>query len=355
MHLETKNREAFEQLREAQLSLNLFQESKHRSDLEKACGNLKQALQIDPQYLRALYYRGLVNDMMGKSTAAVSDFEAVLKESPPFVVEVKYNLGVATFHRYGHPNLKHAIDYFKDVLENTGSEALQLRARAGIAHAYAMIMIPKLKEKTEDCQKVENYLRSEDARDHVSEYHKMSVDESEKLAKALKRHKRLEKPLADEMTWRLCNTRAVQRMFLTDYFEQDRIEKLLEAENYLREADTISPNNWSVYCNFASTYMRLGHWLKTQKDAAGAEVETYFQQAIGRLDNVILELLPRYGFALYEKGRVCRLSGDFKNAETYLKEALTIAEEDRAVSTQTLNCELWRVERQSTDYPFSPG
>lgn len=353
MHLETKDRQAFDKLREAQLSLSLFERSKQRSELQNARDKLKEALDIDPQYLRAVYYRGLIRDMLGEAKEAVVDFKLVLDQRPPFLPEVKYNLGVATFHQYGNKNLDEAIKQFTDVIDSTRNPALRLRAGAFMAHAYAVMMIPKLDVKTDDCEKVNEFLGSESARKHVSKYYHLSKDQSEKLAAELKTDKRLDQRTAVEITWRLCNTRAVQRMFYTDYFDGKRVEKLREAEEALLEADNLNPNNWSIYCNLGSTYMRLGHWIKTdRKDAKTAqEAEVYFGKAIERLDKVIDELLPNYGFALYEKGRVYRLKENFAAAKDWLSKAWEI-KKNRAVSDGTLKCELERAKAESTDYPF---
>ncbi len=352
MHLETKDRQAFERLREAQLSLNLFQRSKERIQLEKASDKLSEALRRDPQYLRAVYYQGLVRDLLGQPRQAVSDFKLVLDQRPPFLTEVKYNLGVATFHQYGHKNLKNAIEQFEDVIGSTDDPALRLRARAGITHAYAVMMIPKPDKKVDDCKTLNEFLGSATAREHVLKYYRLSVDQGEKLAHELKDHRDLDKATANEIGWRLRNTQAVQRMFYTDYYDDDRIVKLREAENVLLEADSLNPKNWSIYCNLGSTYMRLGHWIATQKDVSSdQDAETYFDQAIERLNIVIDELLPNYGFALYEKGRVYRLRGRFAAAKFWLRKSWEI-EENRAVSEDTLTCELERAELNSTDYPF---
>ncbi|SRR6266545_1724382 len=353
MHLETKDRRAFEYLRAAQLSLSNFQQFKKRDQLENADRKLGAAITIDPNYLRAFYYRGLVNDMLGRPRLAADDFKLVLNQQPPFVTEVKYNLGVATFHQYGHPNLKRAIEYFEDVIKNTNDKALQLRARAGIAHAYAVMMIPKPPDEAlPDCEKVEEFLRSEGAQEHVSQYHDLSTAASELLKKQLDKEKDLPPAVRQEINWRWRNTCAVQRMFYTDFFADDRIKRLHEAETKLKEADEFSPDNWSINCNIASTCMRLGYWLKVSNLAESNQVKEYFEKALQRLDHVIGTLYPRYGFALYEKGRVYRLNGDFEKASVFLREASEIPEADRAVSDATLSCEQKRVATAKSDYPY---
>jgi len=353
MHLETKNPRAFEYLRAAQLSLSKFQQLKNREQLEHANRKLGKAIEVDPNYLRALYYRGLVNDMLGQPRLAAADFELVLKQEPPFLTEVKYNLGVAIFHQYGPPNLELAIEYFKDVIKSTNDKALQLRARAGIAHAYAVMMIPNPPEEdAQDCEKVDTFLGSAVAKEQVSKYHNLSLTESERLKSELDKQKRLPSSIKEEIGWRWRNTCAVQHMFYTDYFSENRIERLHEAETKLSEADKISPDNWSINSNIGSTCMRLGYWLKVSSAVDCEQIEEYFKKAITRLDYVIDKLYPRYGFALYEKGRVYRLKGDFQKASEFLREAREVPARDRAVGDATLKCEKRRVAKQESDYPY---
>src|ERR1051326_2267810 len=357
MSLDTKSWPAFEYLRDAQLSLSEFERLKDRAQLEKANQKLGAAIALDPNYLRAFYYRALVNDMLGQPRQAAEDLQLVLTQDPvtdpSFVTEVRYNLGVATFHQYGHKNLQDAIKLFDQVMKSTNDSALQLRAHAGIAHAYAVMMIPAPPEEdAKDCEKVDVFLASKAAQEHVSKYHNLSLQCSDKLKTELDQQKHLSPAVRDEIRWRWRNTCAVQRMFYTDYFEEKRIERLREAEEKLKEADEISPKNWSIKCNIASTYMRLGYWLNKTKPADNEENKKYFETAIKLLDEVLKDLYPDYGFALYEKARVYRLEGDFEQAETFLRKAEGVPARDRAVGNTTLKCELHRVDKKKRDYPF---
>lgn len=352
MHLETKHRQAFQKLQEAQSSLTSFERSKARTDLTTAGQKLDEALKLDPHYLRAVYYRGLVRDMLGESAEAAKDFNQVLEERPPFLFEVKYNLGVATFHQYVDDNVPKAIKQFKEVLNSSSKPALRLRARALLAHAYALMMIPRPVEETDDCREMNQFLASDEARDQVSKYHKLSVEQSDALASQLESEgEEIDSSTRDEIRWRLRNTLAVQRMFYTDYFETDRIKKLLKAEQVLLEADTINPSNWSIYSNLGSTYMRLAHWLEIEKGKGTTESEACFEKSLVRLDKVMADLIPNYSFAIYEKGRVYRLWGKFDEAKRWLQRALEV-KENQTVTVPTIKCELERAELGSTDYPF---
>jgi len=351
MHLETKHRRAFQKLQEAQSSLTSFQQSKARIDLKRADARLEEALNLDPNYLRAFYYRGLVRDMLGDAEQAAKDFGLVLEQQPPFVPEVRYNLGVATFHQYGHTNLALAVTHFEAVIKSTNKPALRLRASAFLAHAYAVMMIPRPAEKTDDCGKLNEFLASEAARKHVSKFHTLSVERSAALESELKSGQDVDSSTRDEISWRLRNTLAVQRMFYTDYFETDRIAKLRKAEQVLLEADAINPSNWSIYCNLGSTYMRLAHWLGMQEGRVTEEAEAYFEKALARLDKVMADLILDYSFAIYEKGRVYRLWGKFDEAKTWLQRALEV-KENQTVSVTTITCELERAKLGRTDYPF---
>jgi tetratricopeptide (TPR) repeat protein len=353
---ETSNRQAFELVRLAQKYIDQYKQSGDRPRLESAHDSLKLALLEDPNYLRARYYKGIVSDLLGDAEEALTDLQAVREAKPPFIVEVNYHLGIANYHHYHRPYLEKAAKNFNDVLEQTrkGPRAIRLLARAALAQTYAMQMAPTFPHNA-DYEQCEAYLRSQDVRNQVKEYFDHSKDESDAVINALRVEKGIGKAL-NEIRWIVYNTRAISLMFYTDFFEQDRVTNLNHALKALEEADHNSPKNWSVYCNFGSTHMRLGHWLQPKAGPGGTanspsspQAAEHFEKALAYLNEVVEQLRPSYGFALYEKGRVYRLRGEFTKALDLFQQTET--RPDRDVGNQRLALEKERARRNLTVYP----
>ncbi|HVG19030.1 MAG TPA: tetratricopeptide repeat protein [Blastocatellia bacterium] len=331
MHVETNNRKAFELVTEALMDIDRYKHTKQKEQLELAKDKLEEAQGEDPKYMRALYYSAMVNDLIGKAADAVEQFEKILEENPPFIEEVRYNLGVAYYHRYSWKYLDQAARHFQSVIDNTpDGDALNLLARAGLAQTYAMRMIqPNPREPNlEEAQKYFDLTRQQ------YELVSSGVEEANDLgAETLK-----------EIRWATSNARGMSLMYHSDYFgdKYDKESELRESLVELNEADKYSPENWANYCDLGSAHMRLGHWLGSNRD---------FNEALRRLNKVVVSLRPNYGFALYEMGRTYRLKGEFQKAIEYFDRALSINERYRDVSDRRVDIEKERAEKEEKEYP----
>lgn len=383
MHPETTNRKAFTLFAQAQDYIRKYNELKElgapadaNQSLASAADNLNEALVEDPRYIGALYFRGVVDDLRGKAVDAVKDLERVLKAVEKFVIDygkcwptveqVKYNLAVAYYHRYGHHNLEKAAGYFQAVIaatEESQDRRLHLLARAGLAQAYAMRMIPRLPTDGMYEQCVE-HLESPGVREDTEKYFELSKAQSDSALKELEGmqadpEKRSElEAAADEIGWIAYNARAIALMYHTDFNGDRRVEKLNEALDALEKAEALGPGNWSLHCNVGSANMRLGHWLQVGAETRGQapaaltpEAQAHFVAAESRLEKVVKVLLPEYGFALYELGRNCRLMRKFDEALIWLERAGKVDVAQRAVSNERLKLESTRAHLSLTDYP----
>lgn len=331
MHIDTNDWKAFSLVTEALTFIDSYRQSKELERLESAQTCLSEAIHRDPKYLRAVYLRAMVDDLNGRAKDAIPRFEKVLRENPPFIEEVRYNLAVANYHRYGWKYLDKAAELFNQVLKNTGNDpALNLLAGAGLAQTYAMRMIPKLPSEA-DPSTIKEYYRLSDA-------HYRLVNE------AIENATIKDTEVLNEIRWSFHNARGMSLMYYTDYFEDSKkkIALLEEGLGELQKADKYSPRNWANYCDLGSTYMRLGHWRHSTPD---------FDKGLRYLSAVADELRPNYGFALYEIGRAYRLMGEFGKALTYLEQAQMIPVEYRDVGDPRIELEKGRAHSSSRDYP----
>src|SRR2546425_6455730 len=99
MQPDTHNRRAFDLVTDALRRVDSYRRSRVYRELEAAKVSLDQAKSLDPAYMRAVYYNGIVSDLLGKPQEAIEDFSRVLAQNPPFAEEARYNLGVAHYHR----------------------------------------------------------------------------------------------------------------------------------------------------------------------------------------------------------------------------------------------------------------
>jgi tetratricopeptide (TPR) repeat protein len=375
MHIDTTDNRALELLKEAQTSIALYQRSKERNRLEDARSTLEEALRKDEHYLRARFWRGLVTELLGETDEAVRELEQVKtavadlelaavdkpkgkkrgQENQHFLSMVQYNLGVAHFHQYSREQVDTAIATFADVIGQTANEELRLRARAWLAKAYSVRMIPK--PSSENFDELTRFYESLEPKENAGKYFDLSRKESDAVIAAMtKRRDRSE--AASEIKGVAYDARAVALMFHTDFYEEDRIKKLEQALEALETANEYRPQDWAIYCNFGSIHMRLGHWRQVESkkdsgpkaDKVGWQSRVGFQKALGYLDEVVDRLRPQYGFALYEKGRTYRLMGAFAQAKECFDLALKI-KRNRDVSDSRINFEKERARRKLTTFP----
>jgi tetratricopeptide (TPR) repeat protein len=331
MHVETSNRKAFELLTEALIDIDRYKHSKEMAQLESAKEKLEKAQTEDPGYMRVLYYTAMVNDLIGQPADAVDQFKAVLDQNPPFAEEVRYNLGVAYYHRYSRQYLDEAALHFQTVIETTHPHsALNLLSHAGLAQTYAMRMIqpnPMEPDKSDAGLYFDKAKQQCDLIDGLLEV--IDNIESETVA---------------EIRWATHNARGMSLMYYSDYFGDvpEKDNHLRQSLDELKKADRYSPHNWANYCDIGSAHMRIGHWAGSDQD---------FIEALDRLNEVVKSLRQNYGFALYEIGRVYRLRGDFKKAIKYFDAALNIEARYRDVSDERVKLEKDRAQKESNLYP----
>ena len=325
--------------------------------LAAASSKIRDALREDPNYLRALYYDAIVDDLLGNPFVAPPKYERVLDAvSPetPLFQEVRYNLGVAYYHRYSSEWLDKAIVQFRSVLVEARDPSLRILAQSARAQAFAMHMIPKIPT---DLNK-EVLLRF--CVDCIADID-VVLRTRRPLFGVLMRHA-VDPMVLRTAKWAAHNAGGMRRMYLSDYWldldsEQKRQSKenatwsrydlLMAALADFGEAENLRRRDWANWCDIASAYMRLG----TLEPEAEKKSSTFFSKAAEHLNEVIKVLRPEYPFARYELGRVYRCWGKFDQAIEILESVLAVPPDQRDVGDRRIKLELDRARRKSKDYP----
>jgi tetratricopeptide (TPR) repeat protein len=347
MHLESRNREAFELVTDALQCIDQYRATRDLVVLDTAKEKLTRAIGKDPGYFRASYYAAIVDDLSGRSDLALATLRKLEDENPPFVTEVRYNRGVAEYHHYNHEALDRAILLFESVVADERSALpLRLLAQAGLAQSHAMHMIPKLPSTPEVEQ--------------ITHHFDLAKKAAAKALTLLKRNRwswrpfakpRINEETANEVKWTTYNARGMALMYSTDYlptptteqWKETRIRTLEEAIKAFEVANRISPRNWANFCDMASARMRVAYYRSDS---------SLFGEATRLLDDVTTLLRPGYGFALYEKGRVLRLRGHFEAAQRQLDAVLKLPPTDRYdVSERRIRLERDRAMAGDKSFP----
>jgi tetratricopeptide (TPR) repeat protein len=335
MVTETNSWQAFNLTTDALRDIDRFVSSlsKNRTVLVDAKEKLMSAVEKDPRFSRAQYYSAIVDDLLGQPAKAVSQLETLIASGPDFKVEAQYNLGVSYYHLYSRDKIDRAIAEFELVATQASTSALKYMAQAGLIRSFAMMI-----------------LHNNRAGDQSGSERSFSqvMSESKVLLDSIKSDSGLDKKTRNEVRWRVLNGRGVGRMFRSDSeVNRDTKKATLElAKSDFDEADRLSPNNWEIVCNLGSVHMRLGVVanLSNKPEIAAAE----FAKANSYLRDVVNRIRPNYGFALWELGRVSRVSGHFGDAMVWLEKALLIPEEERNISFQSVRSEIEKA-RQGSD------
>jgi tetratricopeptide (TPR) repeat protein len=80
LKLTTNNHKAFELLTNALKAMDRYYHSRSIPDVEQASSSIDAALAQDNDYGLAIYYKGIVLDLIGKSADAPKYFERILTE-----------------------------------------------------------------------------------------------------------------------------------------------------------------------------------------------------------------------------------------------------------------------------------
>jgi tetratricopeptide (TPR) repeat protein len=362
LRFETSEPNAFIALSEAMREIIAFRERPEaRQHLETATDRIHKALSTDPDYGQAIYYDAILDDLSGRSVAATEKYERVLeltKDNPALANEVRYNLGVAYYHGYSWPYLDQAIVQFDQVLDSTRDTSLKALSLSARAQAFAMHVIPP-KEQIQDASKGDKVVLEQ-----LAGYARRGAEDANRVLKAKYTsnvdRRRPPSGIVKAARWAALNASGMRKMYLSDYWGQFQNQKINPSENLdldkeqllrsaikdLDAAERERPGDWANWCDLGSAYMRLGVGA-TDKEKASE----YFERATKCHLRVVKELRPKYGFALYELGRIARLSGHFQRAIEYLNQAKQIPYPEREVGDKRVDFEIARAVSHSVEYP----
>jgi tetratricopeptide (TPR) repeat protein len=338
LSVQTRNPHALERLDAGLESMYRYKSEGALAVLEEAERDLDAAVQADPKFLPAVYYRALAKDLKGQTDAAIRDLEQVLDSDPPFRAEAQFNLGVARFHKYHAENLKEAEREFRSVLATHGlSDELRFRTLASLAQVHAQLMIQRDPASVDLAAVRDRFRQVQKIADQIS---------------------RAEQVADLEVRWRIENALGLGFMFASDYLEAvdasnghvlDRLGMIEEALRHFERADVASPKNWAVECNLGSAWMRKAHWLRTAGQSEVAEAA--FEESDRHLRRVLEVLRPGYGFVLYEMGRLHRVCGRFNEAQAWFQRALEVPDAQRDVRRETVEREANRAQHGIDAFP----
>jgi len=329
MRIETKNPKVNLLLRQVIKEVDCYKDRRDFTLLTEAMEKIEGAIHDDPEFLPAIFWRGILNDLRGRAKDAISDLARVVEEQPPFGDDARYHLAVAYYHRYNLPSLEKAAELLNTILTASGDDVLSLRARAVLAQIHAMCMVHAASNLAE-----------------TQRLHRAVENEFELGQKLLAGFPEgaIEKRLRNEIEGNFHNARGMSLMYSSDFVGsvEERVTLLQDALRQFTETDRLIPRDWANSCDRGSAYMRLGYWSKSASD---------FARALDLLSTVVSTLRPYYGFAYYELGRTHRLMGQFSKAIESFDKALAIPYEYRNVGDARLKLELEKARMGLTSCP----
>ncbi|MDP1675898.1 MAG: tetratricopeptide repeat protein [Bacteroidota bacterium] len=346
MHTQTSNQKVFENVKFALGKIENYHHSRNIANLQDAEIALSASLREDSEYLDAVFYSGVLMDLMGRSADSPPFFERILKEvkDPNLISEAQFNLGVSYYHRYGHEYLNIAESYFVKVINSTNNRALKKLAIASLAQTYAMWMIPNAAQK----ELIKNAQTKETVYNHIKEKYSKFNDYSKQITlySMLFIGNSKEKRKINAI---IKNARGIALMYYSDYLANDvksKLKYLNKSLTNIKESEKLISNDWAYICNLGSVHWRIA--LATENKT---EQIREYEEAIQLFNKVITSLRPNYGFAFYELGRIYRTKGDFDKAIEYFNLSLGIEDKYREVSNKTVNNEKGRAERNNSSFP----
>jgi tetratricopeptide (TPR) repeat protein len=312
------------------------------ADIERAAERIDDALKNDADYGFAIFYKGVVLDLIGKPADAPGYFERILNEceSPELRIETIFNLGVVNYHRYSHPYLAMAEARFEEVIKSEADAALKSLAKAHLAQTHAMWMRPSNAQLPDKRQPA-----SADVQRHI----KSHFEECQRLVVDL----RSESSRSNRLVATYENANGMAQMYYTDHLPLDSDSKrghLESASLSLQAADRQLPRDWANTCDLGSLELRWGVFRRRELQA-GDPSETHFEESRKRLESVTRTLRPVYGFALYELGILHRVWEKWDEAHSYLQAALQIPVQYRDISDEEVEEQLGRVAEKDGSYP----
>lgn len=352
MNIQTLNRKAFESVTRALEKINEYYATRDVEYLERADADLKNARREDPRYLGAIFYSGMVMDLIGRPADASPLFEKILRGTKDrnVQIEARFNLAVSYYHRYSHEFLALAEENFLKVIEATGDETLRSLARANLAQTYAMWMRPSPDQK-KDLEK-EGRERDMVYRHIQSKFDQFSAC-NELVRGAISKCTVLAQSNPD--MWKrieatIDNACGMAHMYLTDYPVPGRENTdalLRKSLKCLESAEEKLPLDWANTCDLGSAHLRLGAHQRENVEVRDRE----FLQAKDLLEKVVKELRPEYGFALYELGILHRIWERWETALGYFDRAAKVPEKYRDVSDRSVETERRKTLDRNCQYP----
>jgi len=342
LKLTTNNSQAFESLTDTLRAIDHYYQNHNILDVEQASDRIDDALAQDSDYGLAVYYKGVVLDLIGKPADAPEYFERILNEcnEPNLEIETRFNLGVVYYHRYGHRFLEQAKSYFDQVIEKTRDAKLKHLAQAHLAQTHAMWMHPSKKQHPDKQMQV-----SDEVRQHIEHHFK----ECQKLVAKLRKVKGKQTRLIATYE----NANGMSNMYYTDYVAHEAsirgnhlkiaLDSLLTAEEHL-------PNDWANTCDLGSVELRLAV-LARDIEKPDAKVDAHFSAGRDHLLRVIDKLRPNYGFAFYELGRLHRVWKKWDEADDFQEKALQVKLKYRDISDEGVEKERERISNKDNSYP----
>jgi len=321
--------------------LRLFQERPDdRAILNEAEEDLNRAVEEDPSFLPAVYYRGIARNLKGENDLAISDLTRVVESKPPFTAEARFNLGIARFHKYHRSDLQEAVAQFQAVLtSNAISDELRLQTMASLAQVHGQLMIQKNPEQPDREQVALHFFKVLGAETEIRLLLKGQTPDA-------------------SIKWRIENAVGLGYMFASDYYGSIVVQNgtvwhrpalVLEARKHFENADNASPKNWAILCNLGSIWMRTSYW--SSHDNLEENSQESFERSKYFLERVVDKIRPNYGFALYELGRLHRINAKFAEALEWFKRSEDVPETKRDVSKSTLDREIKRAREQKSIFP----
>jgi tetratricopeptide (TPR) repeat protein len=348
MHIDTASRQAFEQVTSAMELIERFQRSRDYSVLETADADLSAAVKADPNYLSAVYYSGIVKDLIGRAADAPPFFERIAKEitDPDIRAEALYNLGVAYYHQYSKDKLQKAQGFFGEVIASSRDEGLRLLAQANLAQTYAMKMHPDSGQS----ERLQNENTVEQVKREIRKEFDQALENATEVLEAVKKRGR---KIKKEGLWKKIQATAHNALGMASMYYTDRlasnageVKKYLHlALQHLTSAKEELSSDWANTCDLASVHFRFFVAEFT------ADRDREFSKAKNLLELVLRELRPGYGFAYYELGRLLRCAAQFEDAIVAFNSSLAVDRRYRDVSDDRIKSEKKRAEHGDKSFP----